>query len=392
MTRPALARRFPVGGFENLSVLEPIEEETIPDYKADRFYPVRIGEVFKSRYQVVAKLGFGTASTIWLCRDLKEGPLLTLKVCIGEQDATEVNNEVVISQHIKAIDAEHPGKQLLRLTLDDFKINGPHGTHQCLVFHPLGMSFSKFRNLFPENGLNKELLQQTLQLVLLGLDFLHQAGVVHTDISPNNILLGVGDMSIFSEIEQSELEHPSPRKVLPDRVIYLSRPLPITYGPLAICDFGAARLGDRFQGDVMPGVYRAPEIIMGMDWDSKIDIWSVGVMIWDLFEGGRLFRAVKDGNLDDEQHLAEMVSLIGNPPIQFLERSEKCRRYWDAEGNWIAATSIPEQSFEMRERRLKGKDQELLLAFVRKILCWLPEDRPSAEDIFEDEFLVQRGT
>jgi hypothetical protein len=58
-------------------------------------------------------------------------------------------------------------------------------------------------------------------------------------------------------------------------------------------------------------------------------------------------------------------------------------------GNWIAATPIPDQTLEMRERRLKGQDQDLLLTLVRKILRWLPEDRPSAEDLFEDEFLVQ---
>ena len=56
------------------------------------------------------------------------------------------------------------------------------------------------------------------------------------------------------------------------------------------------------------------------------------VQTWDLLEGGRLFRAVKDGRLNDEQHLAEMVSLIGPPPKTFLKRSEKCRQYWDANG------------------------------------------------------------
>jgi len=35
-----------------------------------------------------------------------------------------------------------------------------------------------------------------------------------------------------------------------------------------------------------------------------------------------------------------------------------------------------------------GKDQELLLVFARKILCWLPEERASASDIFEHEFLT----
>jgi hypothetical protein len=50
-----------------------IEEETVPNYCPERFYPVRIGEVLSSRYQVVGKLGFGTTSTVWLARDLKYG-------------------------------------------------------------------------------------------------------------------------------------------------------------------------------------------------------------------------------------------------------------------------------------------------------------------------------
>ncbi len=65
------ARTFPSEGFEVLPLHEKIEEERVPGYKAERFYPVRLGDVFESRYQVVAKLGFGTASTVWLCRDLR---------------------------------------------------------------------------------------------------------------------------------------------------------------------------------------------------------------------------------------------------------------------------------------------------------------------------------
>lgn len=55
---------------------------------------------------------------------------------------------------------------------------------------------------------------------------------------------------------------------------------------------------------------------------------------WDLFEGGRLFHAVKDKVLSDELHLAEMVSLMGPPPKRFLERSQTCARYWDGEGKY----------------------------------------------------------
>lgn len=51
--------------------LQSIEEEELPLYKPENYYPVHIGEVFLSRYQVVSKLGYGTSSTVWLCRDLK---------------------------------------------------------------------------------------------------------------------------------------------------------------------------------------------------------------------------------------------------------------------------------------------------------------------------------
>lgn len=64
-------------------------------------------------------------------------------------------------------------------------------------------------------------------------------------------------------------------------------------------------------------------------------------------------------------------------------------RLLTSEGNWIAATPIPDQFLESRERRLDGEDKALLLQFVRKVLCWNPEDRYSTQGLFDDEFLAQ---
>lgn len=50
---------------------ELLDEETLPYYDPEEFYPVHIGEVFQQRYQVIGKLGFGANSTVWLCRDLQ---------------------------------------------------------------------------------------------------------------------------------------------------------------------------------------------------------------------------------------------------------------------------------------------------------------------------------
>jgi hypothetical protein len=60
-------------------------------------------------------------------------------------------------------------------------------------------------------------------------------------------------------------------------------------------------------------------------------------------------------------------------------------------GNWIATTPIPDQSLESRETRIEGRDQENLLAFARKLLRWLPEERASAGELLaqDDDFLMQ---
>lgn len=49
----------------------PIEEETIPNYNPEHFYPVNNpGDLLHYRYEVTAKLGWGTSSVVWLAKDL----------------------------------------------------------------------------------------------------------------------------------------------------------------------------------------------------------------------------------------------------------------------------------------------------------------------------------
>ena len=100
------------------------------------------------------------------------------------------------------------------------------------------------------------------------------------DISPNNILQDVESDSIPAQIEQDEIEKPIARKILNARTIYNSRPMPLSRGFPILCDFGEARIGNqKHRGDIMPDVYRAPEVILQIDWDKKIDIWAIGTMV-----------------------------------------------------------------------------------------------------------------
>ena len=69
--RPWPQLKFPISGFEVVSDAVLFEEEQFEEFHRGFYYPVNIGDVFASKYQVVGKLGFGVTSTVWLARDLQ---------------------------------------------------------------------------------------------------------------------------------------------------------------------------------------------------------------------------------------------------------------------------------------------------------------------------------
>lgn len=77
---PSPARKFASSGYKIISNDEKLEEENWEWYTPDLFYPVRIGEIFQSRYQVLGKLGYGSRSTAWLSRDLRCGFSIKLAI------------------------------------------------------------------------------------------------------------------------------------------------------------------------------------------------------------------------------------------------------------------------------------------------------------------------
>jgi len=95
-------------------------------------------------------------------------------------------------------------------------------------------------------------------------------------------MLAVEDDTIFRTFEEEEWSEPSLRKISGDRIIYATRELDIPDNPthIVLGDFGDAQFGEEtYIGEVMPDLYRAPEIVLGIPWNEKIDIWSVGLMV-----------------------------------------------------------------------------------------------------------------
>lgn len=67
---PLVPLQFPTSGFKVVKDSVLLEEEHLDEFKAGRYFPVNIGDIFVSTYQVTGKLGFGTTSTVWLARNL----------------------------------------------------------------------------------------------------------------------------------------------------------------------------------------------------------------------------------------------------------------------------------------------------------------------------------
>lgn len=97
-------------------------------------------------------------------------------------------------------------------------------------------------------------------------------------------MLNIEDESILVDFEEAEISNPSPRKVVGDRAIYHSRKLgiPKKHGRPVLSDFGEARFGSKsgtYCDDVQPFMYRAPEVLLRMPWNEKIDIWNLAVVV-----------------------------------------------------------------------------------------------------------------
>ncbi|KAL8644364.1 MAG: hypothetical protein Q9226_007801 [Calogaya cf. arnoldii] len=360
--------RFTNSNFKLLPSDQQIEEEAYDNITKSRYYPVRIGHVIQDKYQVLGKLGYGMGSTVWLANELRrwKNRPVALKVFTNDlQNRGAIN----IHNHLENVRSKHPGRNHIRIALDTFSMQGPNGEHHCLVYEPM--------------------LESTLQLLRRNPD----------DISGFDILLGINDRSIIQKFIEAEQQCPSPRKEVRGRTIYAPRifdaPCHTSIGLPLLSDFGSAVFGDvEHDEHVQPNVYRAPEVCLKAPWSYKIDIWNLGCMIWDLFEGKRLFhgRDPKEKKYMIRAHLADMIALMGPPPPELLKAGKRTAEFFDKDGRWIADFPIPApMSLEESEERFEGSSNEAFLRFMRKMLQWRPEDRQTASQLLEDDWLNARS-
>lgn len=208
----------------------------------------------------------------------------SLKILANLQDGAE-ERETAAQKHLACISSSHPGQHLVQHQLDTFLVQGPSTNNRCFIY-PLMSTDLLYFNEFKFDTSDIEHFKWVFKQILLALDFLHtEANIVHTDLKLDSIMLKYGLWKVLPSIERKSLDGKlSARSVIDDEVtIYHGvNMLPTTsHGPPLLCDFGQARIGTimDWEGDIQPQLMRAPEVVMRMSWDHKIDIWNAGCLV-----------------------------------------------------------------------------------------------------------------
>ncbi|EXU97719.1 serine/threonine protein kinase domain protein [Metarhizium robertsii] len=393
--------------YKRLHSSGPVSEENITRYCVGGYHPVRIGDLFRDgKYKIISKLGYGVYSTVWLAFDLESERHVALKILTADSFGHGNDTfEIDILKRIRSEIASDPGRHHILPLLDNFKHDGPNGNHACLVFPAMGPDMSKYRRLFPNLRIPLPLMKDISRQFLLALSYLHDTcQVIHTvsDIKPQNILIQTSAIKNMFKHAPSEAFKPDSLALPPPLDFYTeSAQVSSAEEDLAhstdisimLADFGTASWFERHLTEwIQPQMLRAPEVILEANWDHKVDVWNLGLIIWELAEGRLLFDGMwtPSGPYSPEAHLAQITAVFGSIPRPLLDRSKNRHRYFDTDGKLLKPSAFPPCSLEQFSKNpdLSGAEKKSFLHFIRSMVRTDPEERLDARKLLESPWLA----
>merc|ERR1712050_387824 len=98
-----------------------------------------------------------------------------------------------------------------------------------------------------------------------------------------------------------------------------------------LCDFGTARFPADLQGEdqLQPLFYRAPEVYLGSTRGRKIDMWSAGLVIFELVTGKILFRSCSS----EREVMEKLMQLRGPVPSEMVYTGRLANCYFSHRTN-----------------------------------------------------------
>jgi serine/threonine-protein kinase len=241
-------------------------------FSEGRFLP---GRLLASRYRIIALLGKGGMGEVYRADDLTLGQPVALKFLPDEAARDQgllerFKNEVRVARRVS-----HPN---VCRVYDVGEIEAhTFFTMEYVDGEDLASLLRRIGRLPEDKALD------IARQLCAGLAAAHAKGVLHRDLKPANIMLD-------------------------------------GRGQVVITDFGLAGVADQIQGaEVRSGTpaYMAPEQLAGKEVSTRSDIYSLGLVLYEVFTGKRAF-AAKPTGADDDRTLSRPTSVVKdlNPIIE----------------------------------------------------------------------------
>jgi tetratricopeptide (TPR) repeat protein/predicted Ser/Thr protein kinase len=213
-----------------------------------------IGTVLSNRYKLTAELGNGGMARVYLAEDLRDGKQVAVKVLYPQLglDLSFLQRFMQEAKLVMSLSQSEPGAHVTQI-LD---YGSDRDTHYLVMEYVEGRDL---RQVLDEEGpLPWRKAMEIGRQVALALAYAHEHGIVHRDIKPENVML------------------------LPDDTV-------------RVLDFGVARARTSptltRSGFIGSPYYVAPEQAMGRAVDIRADLYSLGVVMYEMLAGQRPFES-----------------------------------------------------------------------------------------------------
>ena len=222
-------------------------------------------------YRVLRKIGDGGMASIYLAQPAEGGAPQVLKVMRLDEGLEGDALQRFIQEYALLAQIHHPN--VARIHCQDFSV--AHA-YIAMEYFPRGDLRSRMR----EGSIDAPTALSYLKQAAAGLGAIHQVGIVHRDMKPDNLMLRQD-------------------------------------GSLALADFGVAKqvsmkITDTGAGDIVgTPYYLSPEQALGHPVDARCDIYSLGVMAFELLTGRKPYHAGSAQELL-RMHVQDPVPLL--PP------------------------------------------------------------------------------
>ncbi|KAJ4161570.1 uncharacterized protein LMH87_007602 [Akanthomyces muscarius] len=323
--------------------------EKICRYRYGRggYHPVHLADTLdQGRYRVIHKLGHGGFSTVWLClntEDARRPTYVAVKVLAAEDDREVDCRELRIGLHLRE---RLTGDQPFCLPLREFRLEGPNGTHICIVYPVRGPTLGSAMDVFAERQDCAGTVRRLLGQVATTLDILHKNGVCHGDLRPENVFIGLKSLDgldvpavyrILGEPDTHEVtlirsDHTAesvPRYLVypvhaPD--ISLSYLLPQVY----IADFGESFFYEEESPRVtgIPRAYCAPEAVFDNISGPASDLWSLGCLFFETRLGCKIIEPADLLCRNDDEYILSLALILGRLPESWWARWQPRHEYF----------------------------------------------------------------